>query len=114
MNTDSMVYKIKTSETTELVFNPIQPEIIPPAFLNNAALLITKNKEPEFTLEAIPEDDPVTLQEIWSGNTEDMFLLDTDTVLSCAIRFKPTSTSEIREVFALTCPGVLYGGGQND
>jgi len=109
-----MVYKIKTSATTELIFNPIQPEIFPPVFLHKAALLINKNKEPEFTLEAIPEDDPTTLQEIWSGNTEDMFLLDTDTIRGCAVKLKPTSTKEINEVLALTCPGVLYGGGADD
>jgi len=114
VNTDFTVYEVKTSETTEMAFNPIQSEIIPPAFLHKAALLINKNKEPEITIEAIPEDDPTTLQEIWSGNTEDMFLLDTDTIRGCAVKLKPTSTNEIREVLALTCPGVLYGGGVDD
>ena len=74
--------------------------------LEDAAVLVRRT-EPEFRVEAIPEDDPETFAMLTAGQTGGVFQLESTGMTGVTVGLKPKSIEDITAVIALYRPGPM-------
>ena len=74
--------------------------------LEDAAKLV-RRREPDFTVEGIPEDDPDTFEMLSAGRTEGVFQLESTGITSVCMQIRPKSIEDITAVIALYRPGPM-------
>ena len=74
--------------------------------LEDAAKLV-RQKQPDFRVETIPEDDPATFEMLSAGHTSGVFQLESSGITSVCAGIKPKSIEDITAVIALYRPGPM-------
>ena len=74
--------------------------------LDDAAKMVRK-KEPGFTLDAIPENDPATMAMLSEGKTSGVFQLESAGMTGVCVGLKPKNIEDICAVIALYRPGPM-------
>jgi DNA polymerase-3 subunit alpha len=74
--------------------------------LEDAAVLVRK-REPDFSVDAVPEDDPATFAMLAAGKTEGVFQLESTGITAVCTGLKPKSIEDITAVIALYRPGPM-------
>ena len=74
--------------------------------LEDAAKLV-RRREPDFTVESIPEDDAAVFDMISEGHTCGVFQLESTGITSVCLGLKPKSIEDITAVIALYRPGPM-------
>ncbi len=74
--------------------------------LDDAAKMVQK-KEPGFTLDAIPENDPATMAMLSEGKTSGVFQLESAGMTGVCVGLKPKTIEDICAVIALYRPGPM-------
>ncbi len=74
--------------------------------LDDAAKMVQK-KEPGFTIDAIPENDPATMAMLSEGKTSGVFQLESAGMTGVCVGLKPKTIEDICAVIALYRPGPM-------
>ena len=74
--------------------------------LDDAAKMVQK-KEPSFTIDSIPENDPATMQMLSEGKTSGVFQLESAGMTGVCVGLKPKNIEDICAVIALYRPGPM-------
>ena len=74
--------------------------------LEDAAKLV-RQRQPDFRVETIPEDDPATFEMLSAGHTSGVFQLESSGITSVCAGIKPKSIEDITAVIALYRPGPM-------
>lgn len=74
--------------------------------LDDAAKMVQK-KEPGFTIDAIPENDPATMAMLAEGKTSGVFQLESAGMTGVCVGLKPKNIEDICAVIALYRPGPM-------
>ena len=74
--------------------------------LDDAAKMVQK-REPDFSLNAIPENDPATMSMLSEGKTSGVFQLESAGMTGVCVGLKPKSIEDICAVIALYRPGPM-------
>ncbi|MEG1789525.1 MAG: DNA polymerase III subunit alpha [Oscillospiraceae bacterium] len=74
--------------------------------LEDAAVLVRK-REPDFSVDTIPEDDEPTFAMISAGKTEGVFQLESAGITAVCTGLKPKNVEDITAVIALYRPGPM-------
>lgn len=74
--------------------------------LDDAARMVQK-REPDFSLNAIPENDPATMAMLSEGKTSGVFQLESAGMTGVCVGLKPKSIEDICAVIALYRPGPM-------
>ena len=74
--------------------------------LEDAAALV-RRREPDFDVEALPEDDKATFDMLSAGRTEGVFQLESAGITAVCTGLKPRSVEDITAVIALYRPGPM-------
>ena len=74
--------------------------------LDDAARMVQR-KEPDFTIDAIPENDPATMAMLAEGRTSGVFQLESAGMTSVCVGLKPKNIEDICAVIALYRPGPM-------
>ena len=71
------------------------------------AVQMVRQKEPNFTVETLQEDDPATFEMLAAGHTEGVFQLESSGMTSVCVQLKPKSIEDITALIALYRPGPM-------
>lgn len=71
------------------------------------AVIMLREKHPDFRLESIPENDPATLQMISQGHTSGVFQMESTGMTSVCTSLKPKDIEDITAIIALYRPGPM-------
>ncbi len=74
--------------------------------LEDAAQLV-RQKEPNFRVENVPEDDPAVFEMLSAGRTEGVFQLESTGITGVCMNLRPKSIEDITAVVALYRPGPM-------
>ena len=74
--------------------------------LNDAVKMI-REKEPSFTLESIPENDPETYEMLQQGKTMGVFQLESTGITGVCVGLKPENIEDLTAIIALYRPGPM-------
>ena len=74
--------------------------------LDDAAKMV-RRREPGFTMESIPENDPATMAMLAEGKTSGVFQLESSGMTAVCVGLKPKSIEDICAVIALYRPGPM-------
>ena len=80
--------------------------------LDEAERLIRNDNNPDFDLEQLPLDDPATFRLIASGNTSNVFQMESDGIQQYLRELAPENIEEIAAMAALYRPGPMEHVGQ--
>ena len=78
--------------------------------MDDAAKAIRSQGNPDFTIDAIPSDDPRTFELMSEGRTLGVFQLDSAGMQDLLKRLKPTSFEDVISAIALYRPGPMKAG----
>ncbi|NCB64029.1 MAG: DNA polymerase III subunit alpha, partial [Clostridia bacterium] len=73
----------------------------------NDAVEIVHEKEPDFTLESIPEDDPDVYRMLSDGKTSGVFQMESTGMTGVCVGLKPHNLEDITAIIALYRPGPM-------
>jgi DNA polymerase-3 subunit alpha len=82
--------------------------------IDNAVKIIRSEKNPEFEISELQDDDPVTYQLLQSGATTGVFQLESTGMKELLVKLKPSCFEDIIAVCALYRPGPLGSGMVDD
>ncbi len=107
-----MTLKIKYGENNfeEYIFEAPDDTPEPPPYLQEAAYLVEKNKEPGLEFDDIPENDEYIFDELVLGNPAGLYLLESWGAQCFTRMLEPSEISDLIYVLALDCPGPLFSG----
>ncbi len=71
------------------------------------AVKMIREKEPSFTLEAIPENDPETYEMLQQGKTSGVFQLESSGITGVCVGLKPENVEDLTAIIALYRPGPM-------
>lgn len=71
------------------------------------AVRMVRDREPEFALEKIPEDDPTVFQMLTAGRTSGVFQMESAGITGVCMGLKPQSIEDITAIIALYRPGPM-------
>ena len=71
------------------------------------AVQLVREKEPDFTLASIPEDDPEVYRMLSEGKTSGVFQLESTGMTGVSVGLKPHSIEDITAIIALYRPGPM-------
>ena len=71
------------------------------------AVRMVKQKEPDFTLEALPENDPETMTMLSEGRTSGVFQMESAGMTGVCVGLKPQNIEDISAIIALYRPGPM-------
>ena len=74
--------------------------------LDDAVKMIQK-RDPSFTLDSIPDDDPATFQMITAGRTSGVFQMESGGMTGVCVGLKPQNIEDITAIIALYRPGPM-------
>ena len=74
--------------------------------LEDAAVLVRKT-DPDFQVDAIPEDDPATFEMLQAGRTSGVFQLESTGMTGVCVGLRPRSIEDITAIIALYRPGPM-------
>lgn len=73
------------------------------------AMQLVREKEPDFSLSDIPEDDPEVFQMLSDGKTSGVFQMESAGMTGVCISMKPQNIEDITAIIALYRPGPMDG-----
>ena len=71
------------------------------------AVKMVQEREPDFTLDGIPDDDAATYEMISRGQTAGVFQIESSGMTGVCVGLKPQSIEDITAVIALYRPGPM-------
>ena len=71
------------------------------------AVKMIRRKEPSFTLDAIPENDPPTYEMLQQGKTSGVFQLESAGMTGVCVGLKPSNVEDLTAIIALYRPGPM-------
>ena len=71
------------------------------------AVKMIREKEPSFTLESIPENDPETYEMLQQGKTMGVFQLESTGITGVCVGLKPENIEDLTAIIALYRPGPM-------
>ncbi|MCC8121718.1 MAG: DNA polymerase III subunit alpha, partial [Oscillospiraceae bacterium] len=71
------------------------------------AVQLVRQKDPEFSLEQIPEDDPQVFQMLADGRTSGVFQMESAGMTGVCVNMKPQNIEDITAIIALYRPGPM-------
>ena len=71
------------------------------------AVKMIREKEPSFTLDAIPENDPETYEMLQQGKTSGVFQLESSGITGVCVGLKPENVEDLTAIIALYRPGPM-------
>ena len=71
------------------------------------AVQLVRRREPDFSIEAVPEDDPAVFSMLQAGKTSGVFQLESSGMTGVCTGLKPKSIEDITAIIALYRPGPM-------
>ena len=71
------------------------------------AVKMIREKEPSFTLDSIPENDPATYEMLQQGKTMGVFQLESSGITGVCVGLKPENVEDLTAIIALYRPGPM-------
>ena len=71
------------------------------------AVKMIREKEPSFTLDSIPENDPETYEMLQQGKTSGVFQLESSGITGVCVSLKPENVEDLTAIIALYRPGPM-------
>ena len=71
------------------------------------AVKMIREKEPSFTLDTIPENDPETYEMLQQGKTSGVFQLESSGITGVCVSLKPENVEDLTAIIALYRPGPM-------
>ena len=71
------------------------------------AVKMIRDKEPDFTLDNIPENDPATYEMLQQGKTMGVFQLESSGITGVCVGLKPENIEDLTAIIALYRPGPM-------
>ena len=71
------------------------------------AVKMIREKEPSFTLDSIPENDPETYEMLQQGRTSGVFQLESSGITGVCVGLKPENVEDLTAIIALYRPGPM-------
>ncbi|MBR3561727.1 MAG: DNA polymerase III subunit alpha [Oscillospiraceae bacterium] len=73
----------------------------------DVAVKMIRAKEPSFTLDSIPENDPETYEMLQQGKTSGVFQLESSGITGVCVGLKPENVEDLTAIIALYRPGPM-------
>jgi len=107
-----MTLRIKHGENNlnEYIFEAPDDNLEPPAYLQEAAYLVGKNREPGLELDTIPENDYYIFDELVLGDVSGVYRLESDGAQCFTQILQPRDINDLCYLLSLDCPGPLLSG----
>ena len=111
-----MTLRIKYGENSfnNYIFEAPDNNSEPPPYLQQAAYLVAKNKEPGLELDTIPENDDYIFDELVLGDLTGAYRLESYGAQCFIQMFQPQDISDLIYILALDCPGPLLSGALSE